>query len=70
MLETFLPHMIYTTGPQLSNICGFLHLPIILRWMDASPAPLVVNKSYTGIFCKCLRGWDVEHMRNYTVHCA
>lgn len=68
-MEAFLPHMVYTTGPQLSNICGFLHMPIFLRWTDASPAPLVHNKNYMGNFGKW-RGWDVERMRNYTVHCA
>ena len=69
VVEAFLPHMIYTTGPQLSNICGFLHLPIFLRWTDASPAPLVHSESYMGNFGKW-GGWDVDRMRNYTVHCA
>lgn len=69
VVEAFLPHMIYTTGPQLSNICGFRYMPIFLRWTDASPAPLTDDASYTGNFGEW-RGWGIERMRNYTVHCA
>ena len=32
--------MLYPTGIHLSNLCGFAHRPLLLRWVDADIAPL------------------------------
>ena len=40
VIEAFPPGMLYGTGFSLSNIAGFLHLPLLLRWPMADLTPL------------------------------
>ena len=40
VIEAFPPGMLYGTGFSLSNLGGFLHLPLLMRWPMADLTPL------------------------------